>query len=98
MKFSKEERETVLTYDDFTGEWDVYTSVPSHIRLFTSKIADISGELEVVTKDEGIPTSIRFNLPKESINPHNFIKKKRVVSEAQLKNLKKTNEKNLATV
>jgi len=90
MKFTLEEQETVITFDAKEGVWHFYSCVPSHIRLFTSKLAEISRELEVLTENEGISTSIRFSVPKALINPKNFIKKKRVMSEIQLNNLKKT--------
>ncbi|MGH0681365.1 hypothetical protein [Bacillus mycoides] len=88
MKFKKAEQETVITFDAKIGEWTFYTCVPSHIRLFTSKTDEISEKIEVLTECEGNPTSIKFNVPKESINPKNFIKKKRTMSKVQLKNLR----------
>lgn len=90
MTISFEEQETVITFDAKEGEWKFYTCVPSHIRLFASKLTDVSRELEVLTENEGIPTSIRFDLPKASINPSNFIKKKRKMTETQLNNIKNT--------
>ena len=66
--------------------------MPSHIRIFTEKLVDISKEYEVITDHEGESTSIRFTLQKQSINPRNFIKKKRIMSEKQLANLKRINQ------
>lgn len=90
MKFSLEEMESVITFDAKEGVWHFYSCYPPHVRLFTSKLTEISRELEVLTENEGISTSIRFSVPKALINPKNFIKKKRVLSETQLNNLKKT--------
>lgn len=89
MKFTKEEYETTINYDGLTGQWTFYTSVPSHIRILSKKATDLSREIKVLTEDEGKPTSIQFTVEKDSINPRNFIKSKRVPTDSQIEALKR---------
>ncbi|MEC2869498.1 hypothetical protein ACIQHV_11430 [Bacillus bombysepticus] len=75
MKFNKDEQGTVMIFDAKTGYWDCCTNVPSHIRLFTSKIMEISGGIKVLTTHEGKPTSIRVSsFFKEDINLREALK------------------------
>lgn len=75
MKFNNYEQETVIIFDAKNEEWNFYTCVPSHIELFTSNSQDEPSEVTILTEEEEIATSIKFNLPKDSINLENFIKK-----------------------
>ncbi|BCC57939.1 TPA: hypothetical protein QC160_004984 [Bacillus cereus] len=75
MKFNKDEQETVMIFNAKTGCWDCCTNVPSHIRLFTSKIMEISGGIKVLAEHEGKPTSIRVSsFFKEDINLREALK------------------------
>ncbi|KQU17803.1 hypothetical protein ASG65_26165 [Bacillus sp. Leaf13] len=89
MKFSREERETTMTFEEATGELTVYTSVASHIKLFSS--IDTK-DLEVLTESKGKPTSIRVTLPGSTVSIGGLIKKKRVVSDRQRESLAKARE------
>ncbi|MDU9695559.1 hypothetical protein O0Q50_30620 [Priestia aryabhattai] len=75
MKFNNYEQETVIIFDAKNKEWNFYTCVPSHIELFTSNSQDEPSEVTILTEEEGIATSIKFTLPKYSINLESFIKK-----------------------
>lgn len=86
MKFNKAEQETVITYDHSTGEWNFYTSVTSHINCYMKNPLVSNKNIEVLTRNEGIPTSIRFT-PDKSIVRKNFLRtnKQRVLSQEQIK-------------
>ncbi|AUO12329.1 hypothetical protein [Priestia megaterium] len=75
MKICKEEQETVIIFDAKNEEWDFYTCVPSHIELFTSNSQNEPSEVTILTEEGGEPTSIKFTLPKYSINLESFTKK-----------------------
>ncbi|MGJ6985528.1 hypothetical protein [Bacillus subtilis] len=68
--YEKEEQETVIIYEPATNQWDIYTTVPKHIkRLKNDYIASVFHEekdKEVKTialglKVEKLPSSYIFN-------------------------------------
>ena len=72
MGYSRDEQETVLGYSD--GEWNVYSTVPKHIRKFL-EIA----EMEVLEYEDDRPIAIKGKLSERNIS----IKKERNLSEEQ---------------
>lgn len=36
MTYSREEQETTLVFDNSTGQWNVYSTVPKHIRKLSN--------------------------------------------------------------
>lgn len=88
MKFTLEEQETCLNFEAKEGKWFVYSSVPSHIRLFTKNTATTHADFEVLSSYEGKSTSVRFSIENSATSIASFIKKKRIVrepTEAQVK-------------
>ena len=70
MYYEKEEQETVIIYETDTKMWNIYTTVPKHIkRLKTEAIASISQEekdgegktIAIRVKVEKLPNSYVFN-------------------------------------
>ncbi|AXI08150.1 hypothetical protein CUC15_03845 [Oceanobacillus zhaokaii] len=80
MKINKEEQETVQTYEVVTGKWNIFTSVPSHIRYYMKNPLLNKENIEVLTEHEGKPTSIRFTV-EDSIVTKSFLRKRRTISE-----------------
>jgi bifunctional DNA-binding transcriptional regulator/antitoxin component of YhaV-PrlF toxin-antitoxin module len=76
MAYSKEEQETVLTFDSLEGQWYVYSSVPKHIR----KLMGL-GEMEVLETEDDRPLAIRGTLKEKQVS----MKKERVMSDEQRK-------------
>jgi hypothetical protein len=76
MGYSKEEQETVLTFDSVDGLWYAYSTVPKHIR----KLMDL-GEMEVLETEDDRPLAIRGTLREKQVS----MKKERVMSEEQRK-------------
>lgn len=81
MKFSKEEYETVITYEAETNEWSFYTCVPSHIKSFMKNSILEKENIKVITSHEGKPTSIEF-VVEDSIVTNSFFRRKRTISES----------------
>lgn len=83
MKFSLDEQETTINYDNREKRWYVYTSVPSHIRQFMSNPLISNSETEVLDEYEGQPTGIRFKLDDSLVSINKLTKQKRVLSEEE---------------
>lgn len=76
MGYSKEEQETSLVFDNSTGKWSIYSTVPKHIRKL-SKLTEI-----IVLEFEGDrPIAIKGTLTEKQVS----MKKERVMSEEQRK-------------
>lgn len=76
MGYSREEQETTLVFDNSTGEWSVYSSVPKHIRKL-DKLCD----LEIIESENGKPIAVKGKLTEKMVS----MKKEtnRVMSEEQ---------------
>lgn len=74
MGYSKEEMETVLTFNYADGEWDVYSSVPKHIRKLMS-----IGDFIILEHENDRPIAIRGCLKEKQVS----MKKERVLTEEQ---------------
>lgn len=74
MTYSKEEQETVLVFDNSTGLWSVYSTVPKHIR----KLMNI-GEMEIRESEDERPITVQGKLSEKQVS----MKKVREMSEEQ---------------
>ena len=74
MTYSREEQETILNFDNSTGEWNVYSTVPKHIR----KLSNLC-ELETLEEEDGRPTAVKGVLQEKQVT----MKKLRVMTEEQ---------------
>lgn len=80
MGYSKAEQETVLTFNNDTGEWSVYSTVPKHIR----KLLSINNELLIIEKENDRPLAIQGYLTEKQVS----LKKQRILSEEQKEELR----------
>lgn len=69
-------QETTLVFDNKTGSWSVYSTVPKHIR----KLSNLT-EINVLESDNGRPIAIKATLSEKQVS----MKKIRVMSESQKK-------------
>jgi hypothetical protein len=74
MAYSREEQETTLVFDNSTGLWSVYSTVPKHIR----KLAKIT-EIISLERENGKPISVKATLSEKQVS----MKPVRVISEEQ---------------
>ncbi|MBZ4221918.1 MULTISPECIES: hypothetical protein [Bacillus cereus group] len=74
MTYSREEQETTLVFDNSTGEWNVYSTVPKHIR----KLSNLC-ELQTLEEEDGRPTAVKGILQEKQVTMKNL----RVMTEEQ---------------
>lgn len=74
MAYSREEQETTLVFDNITGKWNVYSTVPKHIR----KLAKLT-EILVLESENERPIAIKCVLEEKMVS----MKKERVYTEEQ---------------
>ncbi|PEW66981.1 hypothetical protein CN448_18805 [Bacillus cereus] len=74
MTYSREEQETTLVFDNSTGEWNVYSTVPKHIR----KLSNLC-ELETLEEEDGRRTAVKGILQEKQVTMKNL----RVMTEEQ---------------
>ncbi|MGE6379916.1 hypothetical protein [Peribacillus muralis] len=74
MGYSREEQETSLVFDNSTGEWTVYSTVPKHIRKLTNLT-----ELIVLETEDDRPIAVRGTLTEKQVS----MKKERVYTDEQ---------------
>ncbi|MFB6800433.1 hypothetical protein ACFCVU_04315 [Peribacillus butanolivorans] len=74
MAYSREEQETSLVFDNSTGEWTVYSTVPKHIR----KLANLT-ELFVLEYEDDRPIAVKGSLTEKQVS----MKKERVYTDEQ---------------
>lgn len=72
MGYSKSEQETSLVFDYEKNEWNVYSTVPKHIR----KLMNI-GEMNIIESENDRPIAIKGTLKEKQVS----MKKERVLSE-----------------
>lgn len=63
MGYKLEEQETVIVYDNFDRTYDIYTTVPKHVRRLLKKYP-ISQFRIYNTDDEGNPMAVRIKVSK----------------------------------
>ncbi|KYC92229.1 hypothetical protein B4102_3770 [Heyndrickxia sporothermodurans] len=74
MGYPREEQETTLVFDNSTGLWNVYSTVPKHIR----KLANLC-DLNVIESEDGKPIAVKGVLNEKQVS----MKKERVYTEEQ---------------
>ncbi|QOS90236.1 hypothetical protein [Peribacillus sp. JNUCC41] len=74
MAYSREEQETSLVFDNSTGEWTVYSTVPKHIR----KLSNLT-ELNVIESEDDRPIAVKGTLTEKQVS----MKKERVYTDEQ---------------
>lgn len=74
MAYSREEQETSLVFDNSTGKWNVYSTVPKHIR----KLSNLC-ELITLESENGRPIAVKGVLTEKQVS----MKKEREFSEEQ---------------
>jgi hypothetical protein len=74
MGYPREEQETTLVFDNSTGQWNVYSTVPKHIR----KLSNLC-ELNILEEEEGRPIAVQGILSEKQVS----MKKERVMTEEQ---------------
>lgn len=74
MAYSKEEQETTLVFDYSTGLWNVYSTVPKHIR----KLSKLT-ELITLESEDGRPIAVKGTLTEKQVS----MKQERVISDEQ---------------
>ena len=74
MGYSRDEQETSLVFDNSTGDWTVYSTVPKHIR----KLSNLT-ELFVIESEDDRPIAVRGTLTGKQVS----MKKERVYTDKQ---------------
>jgi hypothetical protein len=74
MGYTREEQETTLVFDNSTGVWSVYSTVPKHIR----KLANLT-ELITLESENDRPIAVKGKLTEKQVS----MKKERVMTEEQ---------------
>jgi hypothetical protein len=74
MGYPREEQETTLVFDNSTGQWSVYSTVPKHIR----KLANLC-TLTILEVEEDRPIAVKGVLNEKQVS----MKRERVMSEEQ---------------
>lgn len=74
MGYSREEQETTLVFDNSTGKWSVYSTIPKHIR----KLANLT-ELFVIESENDRPIAVRGELNEKQVS----MKKERIYTDEQ---------------
>ncbi|MFB5588512.1 hypothetical protein ACE41I_17620 [Bacillus cereus] len=75
--YSTKEQETVLTFDNETKEWSVYSCVPKHIRKLVALVG--KENVTVIEKDGGSILAVKCTLQEKQVS----MKKIRQYSEDQ---------------
>ncbi|MBJ8113491.1 hypothetical protein JDS99_28485 [Bacillus cereus group sp. N6] len=73
-RYSYEEQETILVFNNSTKDWTVYSCVPKHIR----KLADLC-ELQTIEEENGQPIAVKGLLKEKQVSMKNL----RVLSDEQ---------------
>lgn len=79
QRLTKEERETILTYNEADGFWTIYSGVQSHIRKFDKRNYEVT---EVDYYPDGEIAGKFYKVPKNAIS-FKDPNKKRNISEEQ---------------
>jgi hypothetical protein len=74
MAYSREEQETTLVFDNSTGQWSVYSTVPKHIR----KLGKLT-ELVALETEDGRPIAVKGVLNEKQVS----MKQERVMTDEQ---------------
>lgn len=78
QRFTKEERETILTYNEADGYWEIYTGVQSHIRKFDKLNYEVTN---VDYYEDGTVAGKFYKVPKKAISFRDPSKKRNISEE-----------------
>jgi hypothetical protein len=67
--YSLAEQETVLTFDNESKEWKIYSGVPKHI----NKLKKLGAVLDILEGTEEKPTAVKATLQDKQISFRNII-------------------------
>jgi hypothetical protein len=74
LGYPREEQETTLVFDNSTGQWSVYSTVPKHIRKLSNLCELVTLELE-----DGRPIAVKGVLKEKQVS----MKQERTMTEEQ---------------
>lgn len=78
QRFTKEERETILTYNEADSYWEIYTGVQSHIRKFDKLNYEVTN---VDYYEDGTVAGKFYKVPKKAISFRDPSKKRNISEE-----------------
>ena len=78
QRLAKEERETILTYNEADGYWEIYTGVQSHIRKFDKLNYEVTN---VDYYEDGTVAGKFYKVPKKAISFRDPSKKRNLTDE-----------------
>lgn len=78
QRLTKDERETILTYNEADGYWEIYTGVQSHIRKFDKLNYDVTN---VDYYEDGTVAGKFYKVPKNAISFRDPSKKRNISEE-----------------
>ena len=78
QRLTKDERETILTYNEADGYWEIYTAVQSHIRKFDKRNYEVT---EVDYYPDGEIAGKFYKVPKNAISFRDPSKKRNISEE-----------------
>ncbi|MCP8969695.1 hypothetical protein NK662_14280 [Ectobacillus sp. SYSU M60031] len=76
MGYTREEQETTIVFNNATGEWTIYSTVPKHIR----KLQEIT-EILVLEREGDRPIAVRGTLSEKQVSMKREIQ--RVLTQEQ---------------
>lgn len=80
QRFTKDERETILVYNEADGFWTIYSAVQSHIRKFDKLGYEVT---DVDSYQDGNVAAKYYKVPKRAISFRSPIKVAKVMTEEQ---------------
>ena len=78
QRLAKEERETILTYNESDGYWEIYTAVQSHIRKFDKLNYEVTN---IDYYEDGTVAGKFYKVPKNAISFRDPSKKRNLTDE-----------------
>ena len=78
QRLAKEERETILTYNEADGFWTIYSGVQSHIRKFDKLNYEVTN---VDYYEDGTVAGKFYKVPKKAISFRDPSKKRNLTDE-----------------
>lgn len=82
QRLKKDERETILSYNEADGFWNIYSAVQHHIRKFDKLGYEVT---DVDSYQDGTVAAKFYKVPKNAISFRSPVKTTRVMSEEQKK-------------
>ena len=92
QRLAKEERETILTYNEADGFWTIYSGVQSHIRKFDKLNYEVTN---VDYYEDGTVAGKFYKVPKKAISfrdpskKRNLTEEQKVILAERMRNIKR---------